>query len=215
MPRYDGRIEPGQKINSAISARAWNRAQEAADIVLQSNPSARGGPVMVPSLPCVKVALPVIGYFGEVRVPSNTGTSTASLTTPSMPVSSTRLANLSNNEKKMVTFLNVPTELTAAGMNFITKLFICVGNNDNVYAISGFAITRLRVWSNDHRYARPPVNLGSTSEVAGSLDSAFFGPARIVGYFTSDGVLKNPMPTQTSDPITYPNTRYCWALVCL
>lgn len=35
MPRADGRIEPGQKITSAISARAWNRAQDAADIVLR------------------------------------------------------------------------------------------------------------------------------------------------------------------------------------
>lgn len=39
MPRADGRIEPGQKLTSAISARAWNRAQQAADIVLGANPS--------------------------------------------------------------------------------------------------------------------------------------------------------------------------------
>lgn len=30
----NGRIEPGQPVSSAISARAWNRAQDAADIVL-------------------------------------------------------------------------------------------------------------------------------------------------------------------------------------
>jgi hypothetical protein len=34
MPRQDGRIEQGQSLKSAISARAWNRAQDAADIVL-------------------------------------------------------------------------------------------------------------------------------------------------------------------------------------
>lgn len=34
MARNDGRIEPGQKLSSAISARAWNRAQDAADRVL-------------------------------------------------------------------------------------------------------------------------------------------------------------------------------------
>lgn len=34
MARNDGRIEPGQKLSSAISARAWNRAQLAADMVL-------------------------------------------------------------------------------------------------------------------------------------------------------------------------------------
>lgn len=32
--RRDGRVEPGQKITRAFSARAWNRAQEAADVVL-------------------------------------------------------------------------------------------------------------------------------------------------------------------------------------
>jgi hypothetical protein len=34
MARADGRIEPRQKLSTAISARAWNRAQDAADIVL-------------------------------------------------------------------------------------------------------------------------------------------------------------------------------------
>lgn len=34
MARNDGRIEPGQRLSTAISARAWNRAQQAADVVL-------------------------------------------------------------------------------------------------------------------------------------------------------------------------------------
>jgi len=34
MPRSDGRVRPGQKIDTAFSARAWNRAQDAADVVL-------------------------------------------------------------------------------------------------------------------------------------------------------------------------------------
>jgi hypothetical protein len=38
MPRKDGRIEPGQSLASAVSARAWNRAQDAADIVLGQRP---------------------------------------------------------------------------------------------------------------------------------------------------------------------------------
>jgi hypothetical protein len=42
--RPDGRIEPGQKLASAISARAWNRAQDAADIVLGE----RTGAVVTP-----------------------------------------------------------------------------------------------------------------------------------------------------------------------
>jgi hypothetical protein len=38
--RRDGRIDPGQPLGKAISARAWNRAQDAADIVLGQAPGA-------------------------------------------------------------------------------------------------------------------------------------------------------------------------------
>lgn len=34
--RQDGRVEVGEKVSQAFSARAWNRAQDAADIVLGS-----------------------------------------------------------------------------------------------------------------------------------------------------------------------------------
>jgi hypothetical protein len=44
--RQDGRIEPGQKLAGAISARAWNRAQDAADIVLGERVGFAAGPGM-------------------------------------------------------------------------------------------------------------------------------------------------------------------------
>jgi hypothetical protein len=50
MPRPDGRLEPGQPLRGAISARAWNRAQDAADLVLGANPSTEG----VPGSPVLK-----------------------------------------------------------------------------------------------------------------------------------------------------------------
>jgi hypothetical protein len=50
MARPDGRIEPGQPIRGAISARAWNRAQDAADLVLGANPGTAG----VPGSPVLK-----------------------------------------------------------------------------------------------------------------------------------------------------------------
>lgn len=43
MARNDGRVEKGQSIRSAFSAKAWNRAQDAADIVLGVQPSIEGG----------------------------------------------------------------------------------------------------------------------------------------------------------------------------
>lgn len=52
MPRPDGRIEPGQPLRGAISARAWNRAQDAADLVLGAYAGTEGGspgsPVLKP-----------------------------------------------------------------------------------------------------------------------------------------------------------------------
>ena len=50
MSRPDGRIEPGQPLRGAISARAWNRAQDAADLVLGANPGTAG----VPGSPVLK-----------------------------------------------------------------------------------------------------------------------------------------------------------------
>ena len=43
MRRPDGRIEPGQPLRGAISARAWNRAQDAADLVLGSTTGIEAG----------------------------------------------------------------------------------------------------------------------------------------------------------------------------
>jgi len=50
MARPDGRLEPGQPLRGAISARAWNRAQDAADLVLGANPGTEG----VPGSPVLK-----------------------------------------------------------------------------------------------------------------------------------------------------------------
>lgn len=45
MARNDGRLEKGQRLSGAISARAWNRAQDAADRVLGARPGfAADGP---------------------------------------------------------------------------------------------------------------------------------------------------------------------------
>jgi hypothetical protein len=51
MARNDGRIEPGQKLSTAISARAWNRAQQAADVVLGAGTGASGDGASYSSAP--------------------------------------------------------------------------------------------------------------------------------------------------------------------
>jgi hypothetical protein len=51
MARPDGRIEKGQRLATAISARAWNRAQEAADRVLGAGTGVEAGASTLTSAP--------------------------------------------------------------------------------------------------------------------------------------------------------------------
>ena len=69
MARQDGRIEPGQRLSTAISARAWNRAQQAADVVLGVQPgtastigTAEPPRVVVPCLVSSTIDNVKIGY---------------------------------------------------------------------------------------------------------------------------------------------------------
>jgi hypothetical protein len=73
MARKDGRVEPGQPLSSAISARAWNRAQDAADIVLGQRPgvtadaaSYRGAPYI--ALPCKNVSGQTVPRWGVLAI---------------------------------------------------------------------------------------------------------------------------------------------------
>jgi hypothetical protein len=94
MPRQDGRIEPGQPLRGAISARAWNRAQDAADLVLGASTGTSvtpGSPVLKPYTwayckPSVTVARwGVLAITGVAITPtSSSGGATASF--EEMPV---------------------------------------------------------------------------------------------------------------------------------
>lgn len=48
--RPDGRIEQGMALSQAISARAWNRAQDAADLVLGGAAGIQPGPAVGPTI---------------------------------------------------------------------------------------------------------------------------------------------------------------------
>ena len=94
MARPDGRIEPGQPLRGAISARAWKRAQDAADVVLGAyagTEGVQGSPVLKPYTwcycqPSVTVARwDVLAITGVAITPaSSSGDATASF--EEMPV---------------------------------------------------------------------------------------------------------------------------------
>jgi hypothetical protein len=94
MARPDGRIEQGQPLRGAISARAWNRAQDAADLVLGANPGTEGvpgSPVLKPYTWCYAKASTTVARWGvlaitgvEITPTSSAGGATASF--EEMPV---------------------------------------------------------------------------------------------------------------------------------
>jgi len=94
MARPDGRLEPGQPLRGAISARAWNRAQDAADLVLGASTgtsATSSSPVLKPYTwayckPSVTVARwGVLAITGVAITPtSSSGGATASF--EEMPV---------------------------------------------------------------------------------------------------------------------------------
>jgi hypothetical protein len=71
MSRPDGRIEPGQSLRGAISARAWNRAQDAADLVLGANPGTAGvpgSPVLKPYTWCYCKSSVTVARWGVLAI---------------------------------------------------------------------------------------------------------------------------------------------------
>ena len=95
MSRPDGRIEPGQPLRSAISARAWNRAQDAADLVLGQQggiTAGTGSPVLKPYTwayckPSVTVARwGIVAITGVDITPTSDDNATATKTFEDTPV---------------------------------------------------------------------------------------------------------------------------------
>ena len=256
MAKPDGRIEKGQRLSTAISARAWNRAQDAADIVLGVRPGVEAGPLSSMYLPSVRVTLREKGYFGQVKVFNELVSHTiggpsidvapGDLITPTGPAGMTTLSESTEEEKGLLNFtlprlaplssqglqgsLNSDQAANGASVQDASKRFaVCVGNDSNEYAISGLAITRVRVFHYAHRYARLASDTGFVretplSEINGMLDSCFWGNALILGYacslphsstsagsellFRHVNISSNP----AGQPV-WPNWQVRWALV--
>jgi hypothetical protein len=104
MAKPDGRIEKGQRLSTAISARAWNRAQDAADIVLGVRPGF-SVPQSTSQLDHIIVRVPTT-YFRVDTNPLQVGDGI------SLPVSSvaSRLLSQANNPTGSPTALQVDAE---------------------------------------------------------------------------------------------------------
>lgn len=164
MARKDGRVEPGQPLSSAISARAWNRAQDAADVVLGQRPGFAADGVQGPSAPYTSVlarndsgsTVPrwgVLAINGVAITPSG----------PSGPATSTF-------QEQPIVVGNTPTETTQA---------VCVAvepikeSGVGRVAVHGVVQVKLEVINSAHTFARCK---NSTSE----LVTDWGGPTHIL-----------------------------------
>jgi len=174
MARPDGRIEKGQRLSSAISARAWNRAQEAADRVLGVTPGVEAGAGTTgPS----KIVFPVQIAGGTPFMYSVVRVSVEPLTlrqaTTTSPYSD-------------------PPHFSNNAMPGYVKGSVYTGNNPGAWCIceeklassgaafcvfSGITFARVRVRSPAHQFAEPSIQrdgYGATPsypQISGVLDS--------------------------------------------
>ena len=139
MARNDGRVEKGQSIRSAFSAKAWNRAQDAADIVLGVQPGIEAGqatnyPVRV-IVPMRKTDASQVIYPGHAVEFFFDGTISSSPSTPALratswpPLSSTFVSTINNAtssaREKYVSFLGLRS------MTYSCKLLEAVQSFDS------------------------------------------------------------------------------------
>jgi hypothetical protein len=218
------KVQPGQRLN--ISSRAWNRVL---DGTTRPN-TPMGGGFIVPALPAIRGTMrwsgngvppserPAFGQVWVVDIDSwNVDAPVDEFVEPEIPVP--QEWDPTDAEKQLFRFA-VPSGLPALANRLSedghTQPFaVCVDPARMEFTFSGFAWTRVRVLARSHNYARLP-GLSSDSyeeetDARGCLDSAFFGPARIIGYLVDDGEV--PRISRGIGQIDSPGFRYLWALI--
>lgn len=170
MSRPDGRIEKGQPLNRAISARAWNRAQDAADLVLGARPGFEADGIRGPSAPYTFVyckSSVEVGRWGVVaidglEIPPSGPTGAATTQYEAMPV---LLGGPPTDTSQSIAIAIEP--IPAGGIGRV--------------AIDGAVQAMLDVENENHRFARPRVNAsGPQVESVKALQSDWAGPAQIL-----------------------------------
>jgi hypothetical protein len=179
MSRPDGRIEPGQPLRGAISARAWNRAQDAADLVL----GARTGITAISGTPDVarlvaSVRVPVPQLYPNGFPPGMAVRITGAQATPT----STSVPPTYDGSVKLEYLTGQLSQLTPYASRFSGALAIALdGTSEAAGAsvvlsavISGLAVVRVRRFDATHSFAINPIQRVSEAGVqqhCGILDS--------------------------------------------
>jgi hypothetical protein len=152
MARNDGRIEAGQKLAGAISAKAWNRAQDAADRVLGVGTGITGGGATgadpAPNIVLIKndsgADVPWLGVLGISGVEIS-------------PVGG-NLTGDTDADRKAREFATRPiltgvTPTTALSESFVVTLEPIASGKVGRAAVSGAFACRVNVTNASHRFA--------------------------------------------------------------
>ena len=155
MPRQDGRIEPGQPLRGAISARAWNRAQDAADLVLGAGTGIEGGapgsPVLKPYTWCYCKPSVTVARWGVLAI---TGVAIT-------PTSSSGGATASFEEMPVLTG-GTPSATTTAWCVAVEPI---AANAVGRVAVGGVVQCKVTVSDSAHKFVRAKA---STTELESS-----------------------------------------------
>lgn len=179
----NGRIYPGQPLRSAISARAWNRAQDAADIVLGSAPQITTDNPQ-PFRYCIVGVMQLDSDHEEADYPIGTAFEIKGWKSPSTSGSDRRLI------KHLVGRVAVPSTLVEyeSPATIFPKPFgvsiepIKATATAVRVAVSGLVVARIRRVSDLHHFVSLPVDRYGNNETAtGVLETSDVGFARLVG----------------------------------
>ena len=171
--RPDGRVEPGQRISSAFSARAWNRAQDAADVVLGARTGATAGESaggqrasnIVIAFNSTGFLLPMLGV---VSVSANLG----DLSEAEIDGTNQASSLLRQVIERPLLIASLPGPGAAIGISLEP---IPNGKWGRV-AMSGVVLSKINVTNFGHNYADARANDMS------QLQSAACGPVKIIWY---------------------------------
>ena len=153
MAKPDGRIEKGQRIASAISARAWNRAQDAADVVLGVRPGTEADGIRGPDRP-----------YTWVYCKNNSGGAVgrwAVLEIDGVEITPTGTTGPGNDQFEQVPVVSGSTPTLATAAFGVTVEPIGSGAIGRL-AVGGAVQVKLDVQDASHKWAKPK---GSTTEL--------------------------------------------------
>lgn len=190
MGRPDGRIEKGQSLNRAISARAWNRAQDAADVVLGVRPGfSAPGVSLTPYaiVVAVKLTSPPTVNYPYVGVPIKI-TGCDIFGTAQNPAGVSEISG----EIAEPTDLRNTTFLPAPEMFAVTVEPMVAGASPTTAvrcAIKGLCVARVRIYSATDRYVALPSRRSTAETVEslrGTLESSAAGYGRLIATISND-----------------------------